>query len=209
MNFNEEQRAAIDLIRYGRNVFLSGAGGTGKSSIIREAIRGMQNVVLLAPTGGAALNIGGQTIHAFARLSPGLLCPDTIPGVADSRYRRMLNAVQTIVIDEISLTRSDLFAALDHRFRDAAIDPRGRLTPWGGKQIVVLGDFLQLPPVVTSSEEELFPESRLNGAFAFSPPFGRKATSFPCCSTRCNASMIRCCCKSCRPFGSVTWTNAP
>ena len=163
-----EQKNALELMLAGENVFLTGEAGTGKSTILREFRKrcDIKRTVFLAPTGIAASNIKGQTIHSFCRLKPGLQSPDTIEEIGNPHFRILLNAVRTIVIDEISMVRADVFAAIDHRFREAAIGCN-RMRPFAGKQVIVCGDFFQLPPVTSTDAEELYLQSRLGGEYPF------------------------------------------
>lgn len=166
-----EQDEALDLMLAGENVFLTGEAGTGKTTILRDFRNQCdpQHVVFLAPTAIAATNIKGQTIHSFCRLKPGLQSPNTIDKINNSHYRMLLNAVQTIVIDEISMVRSDVFAAIDHRFREAATG-YNQYQPFAGKQIIVCGDFFQLPPVTSTEAEESYLQSCLGGEYPFQTP---------------------------------------
>ena len=164
---NGEQEAAIELLKSGVNVFLTGEAGTGKSTLVREFIRRCgHECIVLAPTGIAALNAGGTTIHSQMRLKPGLLNPLNLEPLTDGNRCRALRMAKTIIIDEISMVRSDLFCAMDARLREIA-PAISRDRPFGGKQIVLVGDFMQLPPVVGSEEEREFVNEKLGGKFAF------------------------------------------
>ena len=164
---NGEQEAAIELLKSGVNVFLTGEAGTGKSTLVREFIRRCgHECIVLAPTGIAALNAGGTTIHSQMRLKPGLLNPLNLEPLTDGNRCRALRMAKTIIIDEISMVRSDLFCAMDARLRELA-PAVSRDRPFGGKQIVLVGDFMQLPPVVGSEEEREFVNEKLGGKFAF------------------------------------------
>jgi ATP-dependent DNA helicase PIF1 len=137
-----------------RSVFVTGRAGTGKSTLLtffRRQTR--KRVVVLAPTGVAALNVKGQTIHSFFRFKPGITL-ETVRRVrsrneAGSVYRN----IDTIVIDEISMVRADLLDCVDRFLRLNGPDPEA---PFGGIQLIFIGDLYQLPPVVTSSEGEAF-----------------------------------------------------
>lgn len=156
-----EQQGALKAMMSGQNVFLTGKGGTGKSRVVREFVKiGKQNLVCLASTGLAALNLGkAATIHSFFELQI---------GVADfkrdslSLYRK-LSSVDVILIDEISMVRSDVFAAMDEALR-YYLD---RDEPFGGKQLIVVGDFYQLPPVVNDDNLRLYLEAHFDGEYAF------------------------------------------
>lgn len=164
---SHDQQVALHAMLSGRNCFLSGAAGTGKSVVIdifKEKFKG--NCVVLAPTGIAALNVGGQTIHSFFMLAPGLLTPDSIEPITWKNKRKSIDNVDCIIIDEISMVRSDLLFAIDLRLRQCA---RGVLKrhPFGGKQIIVCGDFFQLPPVVSTKFESDWLDENLGGEYAF------------------------------------------
>ena len=164
---NGEQEATLKLMMSGVNVFLTGEAGTGKSTLVREFIRRCgRECIVLAPTGIAALNAGGATIHSQLMLRPGLLNPLALDPLTDGNRCRVLRAAKTIVVDEISMVRSDLFCAMDARLREIASgENRGR--PFGGRQMILVGDFMQLPPVVSDNEERKFMDERIGGAFAF------------------------------------------
>jgi len=131
-------------------VMITGRAGTGKSTLVREMVRqGGRNQVVLAPTGVAALNVCGATIHSFFGLPPRIINPKDI---RPSPSRRLLyQKLDRIIIDEMSMVRADVLDAIDHSLRIN----RGNEEPFGGVKILLIGDFLQLPPVVTSEEEEI------------------------------------------------------
>ena len=167
IQLNEEQKRALDAMMSGKNVFLTGEAGTGKSTVLRAFLDQCDRpCAILAPTGVAAINIGGMTLHSFFLLKPGLLAEDTIDEIGNGKKRAAIRAAKTIVIDEISMTRSDLFAAVDIRLRSLA---RGgnRDRPFGGKQMIFVGDFFQLPPVVKTETETEFLKREYGGEYAF------------------------------------------
>ena len=170
-----DQKMALSLMLSGKNVFLCGSAGTGKSSLIhlfKEKYQG--NCVVVAPTGVAAINIEGQTIHSFFMLPPGLLVPDNLEMIPWPRKREVLRQVNCIIIDEISMVRSDMFAAIDLRMRQCARGSAKR-TPFGGKQVIVCGDFFQLPPVVADDVEDDWLQANLGGEYAFQTPVWKEA----------------------------------
>lgn len=167
MQLAPEQEIALQEMLKGQNVFLTGEAGTGKSTIVKEFKRRTEkNCVFLAPTGIAAINIGGSTIHSFLRLAPGLMSEDSIEPISNKKQRELIRNVDTIIIDEISMVRSDLFWAVDFRMRQVS-QGQNKKKPFGGKQVILVGDFFQLPPVVKSEEEERFIKNTYGGEFAF------------------------------------------
>lgn len=179
MQLAKEQEAALQEMLTGSNVFLTGEAGTGKSTIVKEfKRRTSKNCVFLAPTGIAAVNISGSTIHSFLRLAPGLMSEDSIESIGNKKQRELIRSVEVIIIDEISMVRSDLFWAVDYRFRQVA-QGKDKKKPFGGKQIILVGDFYQLPPVVKSEEEERFIKTTYGGEFAFQTETWQKG-AFKC-----------------------------
>ncbi len=131
-------------------VFVSGNAGTGKTTLIRYLRENLdlRNVVL-APTGVAALNAGGATIHSFFRLPPRIQDLRDIRVPADARlYQRL----ELLIIDEASMVRADILDSIDAFLREA----QGCSRAFGGVQLLLLGDMFQLPPVVSSAERDIF-----------------------------------------------------
>jgi len=164
IDLNPEFRRALEIMEEGRrSVFITGRAGTGKSTLLRYFWENSaRRVVVLAPTGVAAVNVGGQTIHSFFGFKP-----DVTPAAIrrkikdrDNLYRRL----STIVIDEISMVRADLLDCVDKFLRLNGPDP---LAPFGGVQMIFIGDLYQLPPVVTGQEREIF-RSRYQSPYFFS-----------------------------------------
>jgi len=157
---------ALDFARNEEgNLFVTGRAGTGKSTLLR-ALRDMiaQEAVVLAPTGLAAVNVGGQTIHSFFGFPPRLIRPDDI---RRSRNGRLMRRLKLIIIDEVSMVRSDLMWAIDQSLRLNRGRPR---EPFGGVRLLLFGDLHQLPPVVQSGEEAEHLESTHGGPFFFQLP---------------------------------------
>lgn len=155
-------------------VFVLGRAGTGKTTLVhflRER-EGTKKQVVLAPTGVAALNAGGQTIHSFFRLPSRLLTANDLAG---HRPRRLWREIDRVIIDEISMVRVDLIDAIDTVLRQARSNPK----PFGGVQMVFVGDFLQLPPVTPRSEAEMLARLDYRSPYAFSAKaFGEVDASF-------------------------------
>lgn len=149
----DEFKYIIDLIENSKeSIFISGRAGTGKSTLLRHLVnRRKKRYVVLAPTGVAALNVNGQTIHSFFQLPPSLILKKDIqPNYAK---HSIFSNIDTIILDEISMVRSDIMDGIDYALRVN----RNRLNePFGGIQMVFIGDLFQLPPVVTNDLQQYF-----------------------------------------------------
>src|SRR3954469_4706934 len=145
-------------------VLVVGRAGTGKTRLVhylRERPGGERQAVA-APTAIAALNAQAQTIHSFFKLPPLLLDANALPN--ERRFGVLYRRMKRLVIDEISMVRVDLIDAIDARLRSI----RGKDRPFGGVQIVMVGDFLQLPPVVESDHRPLLHGLGYHTPYAFS-----------------------------------------
>ena len=154
MEQNNELRTAWDFVEHtGRSIFLTGKAGTGKTTFLKTIVEhSSKRSIVVAPTGVAAINAGGMTIHSFFQLpfSP------FVPGAKiESRFdfgkekRKIIASLDLLIIDEISMVRSDLLDAIDsvlRKFRD-------RYKPFGGVQLLMIGDLQQLTPVVTPEDD--------------------------------------------------------
>ena len=146
----DEFKEALALLNNPENnfIFLTGKAGTGKSTLLKLFEQtSPQRTVLTAPTGIAALNIGGQTLHSFFKIKPG--------NFFDERRlkklpMRVIESFDTLIIDECSMLRADLLDAVDYILRISA----GSQRPFGGKQLILCGDLYQLPPVVEDNYGE-------------------------------------------------------
>ena len=153
---NPELRSAWDFVEHtGTSIFLTGKAGTGKTTFLRTVVeRSTKQMVVVAPTGVAAINAGGVTIHSFFQLP---LSP-YVPGADVKKIfefgrekRKIISSMDLLIIDEISMVRSDLLDAIDsvlRRYRD-------HYKPFGGVQLLMIGDLAQLTPVVTPEDEEI------------------------------------------------------
>ena len=163
IEFNEQFSRALHLAQHGgRNLFITGKAGTGKSTLLRYfRAHTAKKIVVLAPTGVAALNVAGETVHSFFRFKPGTT-PDKVRR-ARKKDAELYKALEAIVIDEASMLRADLLDCVDAFMRINGQQP-GK--PFGGAQLILFGDLYQLPPVVTSFERELF-SSHYSGPYFF------------------------------------------
>lgn len=173
---NPELQQALQIIQYTRrSLFLTGKAGTGKSTFLRHICANTKKKhVILAPTGIAAINAGGSTLHSFFKLPFHPLLPD------DERYsirnlrstlkytsekRKIIREVELIVIDEISMVRADIIDFIDKVLR---VYSRNMREPFGGKQLLFVGDIYQLEPVVKEDERRMlhpyYPTSFFFGA---------------------------------------------
>ncbi|MGO2746936.1 ATP-dependent DNA helicase [Microbacterium sp.] len=147
---SDEQQELFRLIEDTReHVFITGRAGTGKSTLLQYfAWHTEKQIAICAPTGVAALNVEGQTIHSLFRLPIGLIAESEIE--QNDATRRILNAIDTLVIDEVSMVNADLMDGMDRALRQA----RGRRAePFGGVQVVMFGDPYQLAPVPPRGDE--------------------------------------------------------
>ncbi|BCI51639.1 hypothetical protein NIIDNTM18_09170 [Mycolicibacterium litorale] len=151
----DEFRHALGLLGGGRHVFLTGKAGTGKSTLIRRFMADTdRNVVVVAPTGIAALNVDGYTIHRLFGFRTTTTLDDIRSGAyRPGRFTKTLASLQTLIIDEASMVRADVFDMVA-----AALERFGPVpgTAFGGVQIVLVGDLYQLPPVVSDHEAGFF-----------------------------------------------------
>ncbi|VEU19918.1 DEKNAAC100769 [Brettanomyces naardenensis] len=156
ITLSEEQNAVIELARSGRSIFYTGSAGTGKSLLLKSLIKALRAqhpsgaVAVTASTGLAACNIGGQTLHSFTGIGLGegeaaaLLKKVKRQQKARERWKNL----EVLIIDEISMIDGELFGKLDFIARKM----KKNNLPFGGIQLIVCGDFYQLPPVVKGSD---------------------------------------------------------
>ena len=149
----ETERALHFLEQTSRNLIITGKAGSGKSTLLKYfRATTKKNVAVVAPTGVAAINVQGQTIHRFFRFKPDITI-DKIKTRLDPRDVLLYKRLDTLVIDEISMVRADLLDCVDAFLR---LHGPKRGQAFGGVQIVVMGDLYQLPPVVKDEEEQIF-----------------------------------------------------
>lgn len=161
---NIEQNHAFDMIAKTNNsFFLTGRAGTGKTTFLKMAQEKIdKKFIVLAPTGIAAINAGGQTIHSFFGLDFGVLGPGDI-GTMNANKISLVRHIDTIIIDEVSMVRCDIMDAIDRTLRFY----RKNSAPFGGLQMVFVGDMFQLEPVVTQEDREILMDLYHSSSFYF------------------------------------------
>lgn len=152
IELTDQFKEVLDLMENTyHNLFITGNAGTGKSSLLKTWRNNTKKeYIVLAPTGIAAVNVQGQTIHSAFRFPLDILFSHTIKTI---RANEIFRKVDTIVIDEISMVRADIFDAMDLYLR---INGPDSTKPFGGVQLILFGDPYQLPPVVTGDDAEIF-----------------------------------------------------
>ena len=151
LKLSQEQQDVFDIIEnQNNNIFITGKAGTGKSSLLQYfKYKSKKRLVVVAPTGVAALNVGGQTIHSLFGFPPNFLSQERLEQLTlRPKMAFLLRNIDTVVIDEISMVRADLMDAINYRLRMA----KGNGLPFGGVQVVMFGDLYQLSPVVSDPE---------------------------------------------------------
>lgn len=153
---------ALDQMEHtDENYFITGKAGTGKSTLLKLFTNTTKkNVIVLAPTGIAALNVRGQTIHSFFGFPPRMM---TDKDIKKSRYAKMYQKVDTIIIDEISMVRADMIDNIDRFLRKN----REYEWPFGGVQMIFFGDPFQLPPVIRNEEQYVLREWEYESGYFF------------------------------------------
>src|SRR5690554_8188281 len=157
---NEKLDLAWDFVNNtNRNIFLTGKAGTGKTTFLHKLKEeSIKRMIVVAPTGVAAINAGGVTIHSFFQLPFGPILPETTSTQDNSFSKKfsknkinIIKSLDLLVIDEVSMVRADLLDGIDQvlrRFRD-------RSKPFGGVQLLLIGDLQQLSPVIKNDEWQI------------------------------------------------------
>ena len=145
-----KQSEALTIINAGASAFITGAPGAGKTYVLNEAIRAMRknglSVAVTASTGIAATHLNGQTIHSWSGVGVSNALTDTLLKTIRARRGKRIKATDVLVLDEVSMIHAWLFDMVDEVCRKVRKNP----APFGGLQVVISGDFFQLPPVSTS-----------------------------------------------------------
>jgi len=152
ITLDQESQAIISEIENGwENVFLTGNAGTGKSTLLDHFRNtSKKNIAVVAPTGVAAVNVKGETIHSFFLFPPNVNPEHARTEAKKAKNPKIYQALETLVIDEISMVRADLLDSINVFLQTV----RKSKAPFGGVQVVMVGDLHQLPPVVTRDEQE-------------------------------------------------------
>jgi len=155
IHFTPSINSALDLMENtSQNLFITGKAGTGKSTLLSYFRRHTKKkVVVLAPTGVAALNVQGQTVHSFFKFKHSVTLSSIRKLKEKKDKKNIYQELGAIIIDEISMVRADLLDCVDRFLRLNGADPS---LPFGGIQMIFIGDLCQLPPVVTSQERDIF-----------------------------------------------------
>lgn len=175
---NVEQQKAFDLVACtNTSLFITGKAGTGKTTFVKRIQKEIdKNFLILAPTGIAALNVGGQTMHSFFGFPLEVIGPKTVFEVSHEK-RTILEKTDTIIIDEASMVRADMVDGMDRFLRMLTHSH----LPFGGKQVVFVGDLFQLPPVYKkgSADEEMLRAFYGNGTPYFYKSYVLKRMNLP------------------------------
>lgn len=168
IELSEEQRRVLRLVESGKNIFFTGPAGTGKSVLLRAIIKLLRRksggVAITAPTGIAGMNIGGLTIHSWAGIGLGKETVEELVGVLSSKAVKRWTNTRALVIDEISMLDGRLFDKLEEIGRIV----RNSHRPFGGIQLILSGDFFQLPPVPEQDSTTIIPSTFTFDALSWS-----------------------------------------
>lgn len=163
IEINQEKLDLFNKIESSTNhFFITGKAGTGKSLLLKYIRKNStKKIVIAAPTGIAAINVGGQTIHSLFCIPPSFVAANSLQ--FNQKVAELLRHIDVVLIDEISMVRADLMDAIDYRLRQSRNDER----PFGGVQIIMFGDLYQLPPIVSDRELHKYFSDNLGGFHFF------------------------------------------
>jgi ATP-dependent DNA helicase PIF1 len=169
LQLDDGQNLAVELALAERDVLITGRSGTGRSTVLKELRRELPgNVVFLAPTARAAREMEGSTINRVFGFPPASPLPPGYVSELSPEQGEIVSSVETLVIEDASMVRSDVFAAIDATLRRYATPSQARCS-FGGRQVVMVGDFLQFPAVVRPAPVWTDPEGEPGGCFALGP----------------------------------------
>jgi len=167
IEINPEFKRAIQLLEQSsKSLFITGKAGTGKSTLLEHfKNNSKKKVAVLAPTGVAALNVEGQTIHSFFLIPPNITPDKVLDHKLSDKKKKMIQELDMIIIDEASMLRADLLDCIDVSLRHYRGEPN---QAFGGIQMVFIGDLYQLPPVVAGQEERQLFQNHYSSPYFFS-----------------------------------------
>jgi ATP-dependent DNA helicase PIF1 len=165
---NSDFKRALEIIKSGNSIFITGNAGTGKTTLLRHAqstvLKG-KKAVTVAPTGVAAINSGGITIHRFFGFTPDMTPQEVKNQYRPKKYLKEIAKLDTLIIDEVSMVRADLMDCIEIALRRYG---RQKNRPFGGVQLVLIGDLLQLPPVARNETKQVMLEAGYPSTYFFS-----------------------------------------
>ena len=165
---NSDFKKALEIIKSGNSIFITGNAGTGKTTLLRHAqstvLKG-KKAVTVAPTGVAAINSGGITIHRFFGFAPDVTPQEVKNQYRPKKYLKEIAKLDTLIIDEVSMVRADLMDCIEMALRRYG---RQKNRPFGGVQLVLIGDLLQLPPVAKNETKQVMLEAGYPSTYFFS-----------------------------------------
>lgn len=160
----DEYKYALEAVLRGTSaLFVTGKAGTGKSTLIKYLSQALQECVILAPTAAAAINAGGDTLHSFFGL-PSRHIDAAEKLKLNTKSKKIVEKMRALIIDEVSMVTPNIVDVIDKLLRQA----RKSKEPFGGVSVVLVGDLLQLPPVLASKEEEAYFSHRYATPFFYS-----------------------------------------
>ena len=165
---NSDFKNALEIIKLGNSIFITGNAGTGKTTLLRYAqstiLKG-KKAVTVAPTGVAAINSGGITIHRFFGFTPDITPQEVKNQYRPRKYLKEIAKLDTLIIDEVSMVRADLMDCIEIALRRYG---RQKNRPFGGVQLILIGDLLQLPPVARNETKQVMKEAGYPSTYFFS-----------------------------------------
>jgi ATP-dependent DNA helicase PIF1 len=167
IEINDDFKQALDFLKNSTShLFITGNAGTGKSTLLEYFKENAEKkVAILAPTGVAALNVEGQTIHSFFLIPPNITPDKVLEHKLSAKRIKLIKSLDMIIIDEASMLRADLLDCIDVSLRHYGHDGS---VPFGGIQMVFIGDLYQLPPVVAGAQEKEMFQTHYSSPYFFS-----------------------------------------